>query len=142
MVELECIEVCTLLFHNLLDFSDAICCYRYLRRIHFLRILPCTPCTSLKPTVPALPPFRRPNNCHFESGRLPGIYYTDYGLTLSVQDSSVVMRICLAYVRLLIVECSILAGAYLLFCSLIHERGYCSKCEILFVTRRLTFYIY
>ena len=34
------------------------------------------------------------------------------------------MRVCLAYVRLLIVECSIHAGAYLLFCSLIHERGY------------------
>ena len=72
----------------------------------------------------ALPPFRRPNNCHFESGRLPGIYYTDYGLVLSVQDSLVVMRVCVAYVMLLVVECSILAGVYLLFCSLIYERGY------------------
>ena len=47
LVELECIEVRTLLFHDLLDFSDAICCYRYLRQIRFLQILPCTPCTSL-----------------------------------------------------------------------------------------------
>ena len=70
------------------------------------------------------PPVPRPNNCHSESGRLPGIYYTDYGLVLSVQDSLVVMRVCVAYVMLLAVECSILAGVHLLFCSLIHERGY------------------
>ena len=43
LVELECIEVCTLLFHDLLYYSDAICCYRYLRWIRFLQILPCTP---------------------------------------------------------------------------------------------------
>ena len=73
---------------------------------------------------PSPPPVPQPNNCHFESGCLPGIYYTDYGLTLSVQDSSVVMHVCVAYVILLVVECSILAGVYLLFCSLIHERGY------------------
>ena len=35
-----------------------------------------------------------------------------------------VMRVWVAYVMLFVVECSILAGVYLLFCSLIYERGY------------------
>jgi hypothetical protein len=34
------------------------------------------------------------------------------------------MCVCVAYVMLLLVKCSILAGVYLLFCSLIHEQGY------------------
>ena len=35
-----------------------------------------------------------------------------------------VMHVRVAYVMLLVVECSILAGVYLLYCSLIYEWEY------------------